>query len=101
MSLSFGACLLLSWILFGIGLMVLLGRRNLLTLVFAILLMFQGTALGWVAGWRFHGDALGSLGLIVLLVAMTAQFLIGLGLVVRIAKDQSSVDVSKQNFLKN
>jgi NADH-quinone oxidoreductase subunit K len=101
MMISYGSCLILSWILFVLGLIVMLTRRSILTLLLALMLMFHATSLTWVAAVRFHGDPLGHVTTLAILGAIVSQFLIGLGVVIRIVRGQESADISKHNYLKN
>jgi len=98
---TLNACLLLSWSLFASGLIILLTRRNILTLLFAILLMFNGTSLAWVASMRFHQQSGDWIGLAALLVVTAAQFLVGLGILRRIIRSQGSADISNYHYFKN
>jgi NADH:ubiquinone oxidoreductase subunit K len=82
-SMSASSCLILSWILFVWGLITLLVRRNILTRLIAIVLMFNATSLAWVAGVRYHSDRGGQGIAFALLIAIGAQFLIGLGVMIR------------------
>ena len=95
------AYLLLGWILFVIGLMILVTRRSLLALVLAVLVMFNGTSVAWVASLRAYGDGSGHWVAFCLLAAITAQFLIGLGIVKNMAGSLTSVDMSLRRYLKN
>lgn len=101
MMISYGSCLILSWVLFVLGLMVMLTRRSILTLLLAVMLMFHAISLAWIAAVRFYGDPMGQITSLAILGAIVAQFVIGLGVIMSIVRAQESVDISKHNYLKN
>jgi len=89
------------WVVFAIGLIGLIIRRNGFTLVLSLLLMFNGMALFWVSAssyWR-----IGSLGssFMFVVVALASLLVIGLAVVMAMVLGQGSPDIHKTKYLRN
>ena len=74
--------LLLSAVLFGIGLVGFLARRNMILMFLCTELMFQAAALAMVAFGRMHMDLSGQVFVIFILTIAAAEAALALGLVV-------------------
>lgn len=74
--------LLLSAVLFGIGLVGFLARRNMILMFLCTELMFQAAALAMVAFARMHMDVSGQVFVIFILTVAAAEAALALGLVV-------------------
>lgn len=98
---SFGSCLILSWILFTIGLLVLLTRRSIFTLLLALIVMFNGSSLAWIAAVRYHGDSMGQVMALGLLAVIASQFLIGLGVIASALRNRGSADATEYRYLRD
>ncbi len=92
--------LCLAWLLFCIGVVVLLSRRSLFGLLLALLLMFHGSMLAWVAAARYHHAMAYSWTGLGLLAVLAAQFLIGLGVIWHHLKQGRSLDIMEHSYLK-
>lgn len=75
-------CLALSVILFAIGLVGFLTRRNMILMFLSTELMFQAAALAFVAFGRMWMDLSGQLMVIFILTVAAAEAALALGLVV-------------------
>jgi len=74
--------LLLSVVLFGIGIVGFLARRNMIIMFLCTELMFQAAALAFVAFGRAHMDVSGQVFVIFILTVAAAEAALALGLVV-------------------
>lgn len=92
--------LLLSAALFGLGLLGVLLRRNVLIIYLSIELMLNAANLAFVAFGRMHGVLDGQLFVFFSMVVAAAEVAVGLGIVVAVYKQLHSVDVDRMNLLK-
>jgi len=94
-------CIALGWTLFAIGLIGLLTRRNALSLLLALLLMFNGTGLVWGTAVS-HGPAGASAPYFIFLwVALASQIIIGFAAVMAMVLAQGSPDINKTRYLRH
>jgi NADH-quinone oxidoreductase subunit K len=90
-------------ILFVIGLLGFMTRRNLIVLFLSTELMFQGIALNFVAFGRYHmgaGFFHGQAFVIFILVIAAAEASLALGLVVLLFRRKSTLDAEAWRELK-
>jgi NADH-quinone oxidoreductase subunit K len=90
-------------ILFVIGLLGFMTRRNLIVLFLSTELMFQGIALNFIAFGRYHmGQAFfhGQAFVIFILVIAAAEASLALGLVVLLYRRKSTLDAEAWRELK-
>jgi NADH-quinone oxidoreductase subunit K len=90
-------------ILFVIGLIGFMSRRNLIVLFLSTELMFQGIALNFIAFGRYHmGQSFfhGQAFVIFLLVIAAAEASLALGLVVLLFRRRSTLDAEAWRDLK-
>ena len=90
-------------ILFGIGLIGFMTRRNLIVLFLSTELMFQGIAVNFIAFGRYHmGDAFfhGQAFVVFLLVIAAAEASLALGLVVLLFRRKNTLDADAWRELK-
>lgn len=74
--------LLVSGLLFTIGLVGFLTRRNMIVMFLCTELMFQAAAIAFIAFGRFHHDISGQVFVIFILTIAAAEAALALGLVV-------------------
>lgn len=87
-----GAYILLGAVLFAVGMVGFLSRRNLIVMFLSTEIMLQGVMLNLVAFGRMHGDLGGEIfGLFVVVVAAVEAGL-GLGLVVLLFRRRRTLD---------
>jgi NADH-quinone oxidoreductase subunit K len=91
---------LLSAILFALGVLGVLVRRNVLILYMSIELMLNAANLAFVGFSRLHGGLDGQLFVFFSMTVAAAEVAVGLGLVVAVYKQLKSVDVDRMNLLK-
>ncbi len=92
--------LMVSAILFVIGLLGLLLRRNLLLILLSIELMLNAANLNFIAGAALHGDTGGQVTAFFVMVLAAAEITIGLAIAVLLFRKQDSVDTQEISFLK-
>ena len=98
---GFGHFLVLGAVLFVIGTMGVLLRRNALIIMMSIELMLNAGNLTILTFARMHGDLGGhSFAMIVMAVA-AAEVAVGLAIVVAIFRGRRHVDVDRMNLLKH
>ena len=92
--------LMVSAILFVIGLLGLLLRRNLLLILLSIEFMLNAANLNFIAGAALHGDTGGQVTAFFVMVLAAAEITIGLAIAVLLFRKQDSVDTQEISFLK-
>jgi NADH-quinone oxidoreductase subunit K len=86
--------LLVGALLFCLGMLGFLSRRNLIVMFLSAEMMLQGTALSLVAFGRYHGNFTGAVFTIVILTVAACEASIALALVVVLYSRRSSLDVT-------
>lgn len=92
--------LLLAVILFCIGLVGLLIRRNIIFMLLCIEIMLNAAGLAFVVAGAAWGQADGQVMFIFILAMAAAEVSVGLALIIRLFKLSSSLDISKANKMK-
>lgn len=93
--------LILSALLFAVGLAGALTRRNAILLLASIEIMMNAANLSFVAFWRFGQiDASGLLFALFTLVIAGAESAVGLALVIAVYRHLKSVDVQRIDTLR-
>ncbi len=95
-----GLTLILSAILFALGVSGVLLRRNVLVIYLSVELMLNAANLAFIAFGRLHGALDGQLFVFFSMVVAAAEVAVGLGIVVAVYKQIQSVDVDQMNLLK-
>ena len=90
--LSLSHYLVMSSVLFVIGLVGFLTRRNLIVMFLCTELMFQAAVIALAAFGRFHLDLSGQVMVIFVLTIAAAEAALALGLVVLLFKRQPTLD---------
>ena len=92
--------LLLSALLFAIGAIGVLARRNVILVLMALELMFNAANINLVAVSRFRPDLTGQVFSIFTITIAAAEVAIGLGLVIALFRNRDVVNVDEFNLLK-
>ncbi|MEO5788949.1 MAG: NADH-quinone oxidoreductase subunit NuoK [Gelidibacter sp.] len=92
--------LLLAVILFCIGLVGLLIRRNIIFMLLCIEIMLNAAGLAFVVAGASWGQADGQVMFIFILAMAAAEVSVGLALIIQLFKQSGSLDVSKVNKMK-
>src|SRR6266702_1871983 len=94
------AYLTVSAILFTIGAIGVLIRRNPLIIFMSIELMLNAVNLSFVAFSRFLNTADGQTFVFLILTVAAAEVVVGLALIVSIFRTRRSIDVDEMNMLR-
>ena len=88
--------LILSAILFSIGLFGALTKRNIITILMAVELMFNAVNLALIAFARFSAPALltGHVFALFIITVAAAEVALGLGLIIAIYRNRETVDIT-------
>ncbi len=86
--------LLVGAVLFALGILGFLSRRNLIVMFLSVEMMLQGIALSLVGFGRFHGTFTGQIFTIVILTVAACEASIALALIVILYNQTSSLDVT-------
>ena len=92
--------LIVSGILFAIGLLGLLTRRNILLMLLSIELLLNAANLAFIAGSALHGQANGQVSAFFVMVIAAAEVTVGLAITVLLFRHQESVDTNEIRSLK-
>jgi NADH-quinone oxidoreductase subunit K len=92
--------LVLSAILFGLGVVAFVFKRNIITIFMAIELMLNAVNLAFVAFSRMLGDLSGQVFVFFVIVVAAAEAAVGLAIVIQIARNRQSLNVERMNLLK-
>ena len=95
------AYVVLSAILFSIGLLGFLIRRNVLIAFMSVELMLNSANLAMVAFSYANGTLLGQVGAFFVMVVAACEVVIGLAIIMIIFKTRRSASVDDQNQLKH
>lgn len=93
--------LVLSSILFSIGAITVLVRRNAIIAFMGVELMLNATNLALVAFSRMHGGLDGQVMAFFVMVVAAAEVVIGLAIIVSIFRTRRSTSIDDVSLLKN
>ena len=94
--------LVLSALLFAVGVFGVLSRRNVVGVLMSMELMLNAANINFVAFWRYSGGS-SAQGIVFAILAITvaaAGAAVGLALVLMIARNFGIVDVDRINLMK-
>jgi NADH-quinone oxidoreductase subunit K len=87
-------------IMFVIGLIGFMSRRNLIVIFLCTELMLQGVAINLIAFGRYHGNLAGQAFVIFVLVIAAAEASLALGLVVLLFRQKQTLDADAWRELR-
>ena len=90
----------LSVVLFGIGAVGALARRNVIVILMSIELMLNAVNLAFVAFARQWADPAGQIFVLMVIVVAAAEVAVGLGIVIALFRNRESVDVEEARLLR-
>jgi NADH-quinone oxidoreductase subunit K len=90
----------LSAILFVLGALGALTRRNLIVILMSIELMLNAVNLALVAYARHWGDLAGHIFVLMVIVVAAAEVAVGLGIVIALFRNRESVNIEDSSLLK-
>lgn len=92
--------LVLSAILFGLGVVGFVFKRNIITIFMAIELMLNAVNLAFVTFSRHLGQLNGQVFVFFVIVVAAAEAAVGLAIIILIAKHRQSLNVERVDLLK-
>jgi NADH-quinone oxidoreductase subunit K len=92
--------LLLSALLFALGLVGVLTRRNLIVILMSLEVMFNAAGLAFIVAGSRWGQADGQIMFLLILTLAAAEVGVGLGLVLQIFRRFQSLDADSLNGMK-
>ncbi|MGB6431663.1 MAG: NADH-quinone oxidoreductase subunit NuoK [Candidatus Acidiferrales bacterium] len=92
--------LVLSALLFGLGVIGFIFKRNIITLFMCIELMLNAVNLAFVAFSRALGELQGQIYVFFVIVVAAAEAAVGLAIVILIARNRRSLNVERVDSLK-
>lgn len=98
--ISTSAYLIVSALLFTIGTVGVLVRRNVIVMFMCIELMLNAVNLTFVAFDRMMGGLDGQVAVFFVLVVAAAEVVVGLAIIVSIFRRRASADADQANLLK-
>ena len=92
--------IVLSAILFTIGCVGVLTRRNAIVVFMCVELMLNAVNLSFVALSKLHGGALGQVFVVFVMTVAAAEAAVGLAIVIAVYRHFGTVDLANINLLK-
>jgi NADH-quinone oxidoreductase subunit K len=92
--------LVLSAILFGLGVIAFIFKRNVITIFMSIELMLNAVNLAFVAFSRALGKLDGQVFVLFVIVVAAAEAAVGMGIIILIARNRRSLNVERMDLLK-
>lgn len=99
--MSLSAYLVLSAILFTIGILAVVLRRNALVVFLGVELMLNASNLALVTFSRIHGDLTGQVFSFFVMTVAAAEVVVGLAIIVAIFRSRRSASVDDINLLRS
>lgn len=98
--MSLNAYLILSTVLFCIGMVGVVRRKNLLMLFFSTEIMLNAVNIGLAAVSKFHGDLTGQMFAFFIIAIAASEVAIGLGLLILWYKRTGSINLDTLQSMK-
>lgn len=98
---SLASYLALSGILFTIGAVGVIFKRNAIGMFMCIELMLNAVNLTFVAFSRYYADVTGQLFVFMVMSVAAAEAAVGLGIIIMFFRNRQSIDVDDASILKN
>jgi NADH-quinone oxidoreductase subunit K len=93
--------LVLSAILFGLGAIGFIVKRNIITIFMAIELMLNAVNLAFVTGARAQGQLQGLVFVFFVIVVAAAEAAVGLAIIIVVSRSRQTLNVEHLDLLKN
>jgi NADH-quinone oxidoreductase subunit K len=92
--------LALSAVLFGLGVIGFIFKRNIITIFMSIELMLNAVNLAFVAFSQRTGKLDGQIFVLFVIIVAAAEAAVGLGIIILIARNRQSLNVERVDLLK-
>ena len=99
--LTVGHMVVLSGILFTVGMLGVLMRRNILIVLLSVELMLNAAALSFVAFSIMHGNLDGQVMVFFAITVAAAEVAVGLAMVIALFRLRTTVDTDRVSLMKN
>jgi len=90
----------LSAVLFTIGVLGALARRNIIVILMSIEVMLNAVNLAFVGFSRLWGDTTGHVFVLMVITVAAAEVAVGLGIVIALFRNRDTVNVEDASLLK-
>src|SRR5512146_1824792 len=94
------AYLLLSGILFGIGAVGVVARKNALIIIMSVEIMLNAVNVAFIAVGSYFGDPTGSVFAFMVMTVAAAEAAVGLAILIAIYRLKETVDITELSVLK-
>jgi NADH-quinone oxidoreductase subunit K len=101
MTVSLNAFLIVSGLLFALGFLGVLVRRNTLVIYMSLELMLSAATLALVAFSRYHGTPDGNTFVFFIITVAAAEVAVGLAIIVALFRQRLTVQVDELALLKD
>jgi NADH-quinone oxidoreductase subunit K len=101
MNIGLNEYLILSALLFAVGFLGMLVRKNTLVIYMCLELMLVASTIALVAFSRFNGTLDGNVFVFFILTVAAAEVAVGLAIIVALFRKRGTVQVEELNALKN
>jgi len=88
-----GGYLVVGAMLFGLGMIGFLSRRNMITVFLAVEIMLQGISLSLTAWGRYHNDFGGQMLVLMMIAVAACEAAVALGMVLMLYQRTGSLDI--------
>jgi NADH-quinone oxidoreductase subunit K len=92
--------LILSAVLFGLGVIAFIFKRNIITIFMSIELMLNAVNLAFVAFSQALNKLDGQIFVLFVIVVAAAEAAVGLGIIIMIVRNRQTLNVESVNLLK-
>ncbi|HEY2460613.1 MAG TPA: NADH-quinone oxidoreductase subunit NuoK [Candidatus Acidoferrum sp.] len=92
--------IVLSAILFGLGVVAFIFKRNIISIFMSIELMLNAVNLAFVSFSQTWGQLNGQIFVLFVIVVAAAEAAVGLGIIILIASNRQSLNVERVDLLK-
>lgn len=100
MTLTLNDYLILSTVIFFIGMLGVIRRKNLLMLFFSTEIMLNAVNIGMAAISKFHGDLTGQMFAFFIVAIAASEVAVGLGLLILLFKRKGTINLDKITSMK-
>ncbi|MSS71285.1 MAG: NADH-quinone oxidoreductase subunit NuoK [Candidatus Latescibacteria bacterium] len=91
---------ILSAVLFVIGVLGVLTRRNIIVIFMSVELMLNAVNLSFVAFARHYGEATGQVFVFFVMTVAAAEVAVGLAIIIALFRNRETINVEEINLLK-
>jgi NADH-quinone oxidoreductase subunit K len=92
--------LVISLLLFGVGMVGVMLRRNAIIVLMSIELMLNAANLNFVAFARLHGDLAGQIFAVFVIVLAAGEAAVGLAILIALYRNKQTVNLQEVDLLK-